>query len=148
MADTNDRNFALPMNSYKFRVLEAEKQISQKGNPMIVCELELIDNPEAKTKDGSRDINGRRLRHFATLAPKGLGLLNTFRKSIGLDAVTEADLPNQESAFYEGKTGYAVIKGTAEEMKNQETGELIINPHTQKPEISYRMEVVRWQVPV
>lgn len=139
--------FALPLGSYKFKMRDGEKKTSKAGNPMIVCTLELVDNAMVNTKDGPRDPNGLTVTHYVTLTEKSLRGVNEFRRCVGLPTVTVDDLPNEDAGFYKDQVGFAVFRGTAEEMKNTETGELIVNPHTKKPEMTFKRELVRLQLP-
>jgi len=127
----------MPFAIYKLRCLESKRGNSGKGNPQIVMTWEVIDNSETK-------FNGIKVVNFRSLVDKALPFVNQERQGIGLPQVKEADLPTLDDQDYIGQTGYATVKTTQQEQKNELTGEVLVNPNTGEKLVTTRREIVAW----
>ncbi len=137
----------LPVGTYKVKVMEATKGASQKGNPMITVDLEIVDSANITVKNPdtgeneSVSPNGLAIRNWVTLVPQAIGAVNTFHRAFNLSTVKEAD-PNT----YKGQVAYAVLKGAYKDMTDG-AGQIMINPHTGKPVQTMERRVVKLLTP-
>src|SRR5258706_8119207 len=139
-----ENEIRLQSKCYKFRILDCEKQTSKKGNPMLFQTLEIIEHPPY-TQDGETlDINGVKILNWSVLTDKSIGAVNSQRESFGLPKVTVKDIDNINPLDYKGAEGFAYAKSESEEMKNDVTGEPVLNPYTNKPEVTWRKVIVRY----
>jgi hypothetical protein len=139
-----EHEIRLANNCYKFRILECERQTSKKGNPMLFQVFEIIENGPY-TQDGETlDINGVKIMNWAILSDKAIGVVNAQRDSFGLPKVSVKDLDNINPLDYKGAEGYAYAVSESEEMRNDVTGEPVLNPYTKKPEVTWRKKITRY----
>lgn len=134
----------LPFQSYRVRCLKSEPQTSSKGNRMFVQEWEVYD---AKTfiQDGvTVNPNGVIIIHRTAFTPKTVDMVNAQRSACGLPSVKYDDFPNVRNEDYLGAEAAVIASSDSEEMKNEVTGEPIVNPNTGKPVIRWTKRVNQW----
>jgi hypothetical protein len=130
-------------DKFKLRITEVEKKTSQikedgtGGNPMLVLDLEFIDNAPMRVFDSDLgekvevNPNGFRVRHWVVFTPKTIGSVNAFLKSIGMPAVKSNDEAlGLDGNQFVGKVLDAWVKFKTRELKNS-NGEVQL--HNGKP---------------
>lgn len=128
----------LPKASYKFRVMEVKREPSQKGNPMITVDLEIIDAPNI-TINNDQGIpetvspNGMRVRTWVTLVPQSVDSSNRFLASLqpAVPKLTVDNLQTYDANILKSKVGYGIASGKLKD-NTDSNGQQIINPHTGK----------------
>lgn len=83
---------------YKFKITETEEQVSQKGNPMVKCVCQVVNEPEYL---------GHELWHWVTFLDKeakGAGIAINFLSAIGEphDGVFDVDSDDWVGKRFEG----------------------------------------------
>lgn len=128
----------LPKRGYKWRIIEAEKGPSSKGNLMLTFDVELINNqpvqvlnPETGEKEGV-DINGLTIRHWVTLLPQTLDRVNQWNSCHGMPKVTLEEMETIDPNLYKGKVGAGIVTGVKKPNLDAEK-QPIINEATGKP---------------
>lgn len=105
----------LPENAwYEFKIIDTKEELSQKGNQMVVCECEVINNDQW---------NGTQVTHFIPFLPpgsKGASISVHFRKCIdepygGVDDVTPENWVGKRFR------GYVVLDKFVNKKGNQST---------------------------
>ncbi len=120
-------------NVYRVRCVECKAARSKKGNDMLTQTFEVF----AHAKD---ELNGLTIDHWATLSSKSLDMFNAQREALGLPKVSSWS--QVDVLDYKGADGFVTAQTTAEEQKNEVTGETLINPNTGKPVMAHRRRIV------
>lgn len=136
-APVSDSQVYIPFDIYKLQCLESKKGQSGKGNPQLVETWEIIDNKDSR-------YNGVKIMVFRSLVDKALYFVNEERQAIGLPQLKAHELDSIDEKDYIGQTGYATLKTTMKEQKNEATGEVLINPNTGDKMVDVRRELVSW----
>lgn len=139
-----EMNVKLPRNSYKLRCVKCELGKSKKGDFQLIQEYEIF-NANPLMVDGQQvDINGVKLKNWQTLTTNSIDFFNLNRNSLGLPPVRFADKDTINPKDYMGLEGAAVCESESSEMKNEVTGEPIVNPHTNLPVIQWNRRIQQW----
>lgn len=136
-------NVRIPKKVYKVRVKEVTRvKTKEKQLPMDSFVLEIIDHAE---KISGVDINGLELKSQSVLTLKALTFVNQARSCFGLpDVTTQDEIDMIDGKDFIGQEGYVIAAGTAEEQKNDLTGEVLVNPHDGSKLVNYRREVIEF----
>lgn len=126
---------------YQFRVTDAEKTKSQKGDPMLVLTSEIINHPPLMIGDQEVNVNGIEITDYKTITPKTLPYVNIFHKALGMPVIQEHEIPLVDAAAYKGAEFYAVAESKDEPMLDEDKNPMI-NPHTGQPLMSVRRKFV------
>lgn len=136
-APTSSNEIYMPFGIYKLRCLECTKGKSRNDNPQFVMTWEVIEHKQEK-------FNGIKFTNFRTLTEKALFFVNQERQAIGLPDVKASDLETLDPNDYIAAHGYATVQTKINEQKNEETGEVLVNPNTGEKLITVRRELVNW----
>jgi hypothetical protein len=128
----------IPKKGYKWRVMEAEKKPSSKGNLMLEFEVEIVQAepvpvrmPNGETE--TVNINDLKVRHWIVLQPQNLSRLNQWRACLGMPPIENpADLESDDPNLYKGKIGASIVTGVKKPNLDAE-GQHITNIHTGEP---------------
>lgn len=107
----------IPKRGYKWRIVEAEKGPSSKGNLMHTFDMELFGNKPILVRNPDTgeneevDINGIQIRYWLTLIPKTLDRVNQFRSAHGMDKISVDKLESDNPNLYKGKVGMGIVIG-------------------------------------
>lgn len=132
----------IPKKGRKWRVIEADKGPSSKGNLMHTIDVELINNPPVQVRNPETgemeavDINGLTIRYWLTLLMSTLDRVNQWRTCHGLPpfpkGVSLEELQADDPKQYIGKVGNGIVIGF-KKINEDADGQPIINELTGKP---------------
>lgn len=137
---TEANDVILPKNVYAVRCVKADAGKSKVGNPQHILTVEIVD---AAPVNGV-DINGLQIMHWSTLTEKALKFVNNLRQAFGLETTTENDMASCSPKDYIGLKAFAICESTKVEQKNEVTGEVLRNPYTNEPIVSYMRNIKEW----
>lgn len=139
-----ENQIELPFQSYKVRVLKCEKKVAKSGHPMFVQEVEIFGAKPFTQNGVSIDPNGIVMTGWVSLQTKMIDAINVNRNSLGLPAIKSSQIGDLRAEDYVGQEGAVVAVSKKEEVKNEVTGETVVNPFTGKPVLQFNKKITQW----
>jgi hypothetical protein len=134
----------LPRNSYRLRCVSCEVGKSKKGDFQLIQTYEIFGAAPLQVDGVMVDINGIQMKNWQTLTQNSVDFFNLNRNSLGLPPVKFSDKGSINAADYKGLEGAAICESESQEVKNEVTGEPILNPHTGQPVIQWNKRINQW----
>lgn len=138
-----EANVKLPLNSYRLRCIECKSGKSKKGSPQLTQTFEVFGASPIVIDGHTIDVNGVKVNNWATLQDNTLDMFNQMREALDLPPVNSPNAVLNELE-YKGREGAAICVSESLEMKNEVTGEPIINPNNGQPVIQWSRKVKQW----
>lgn len=136
-------NVRIPKKVYKVRVKDVKRgKTKEKQLPMDTITCEIVDHVE---KISGVDINGLELTKSSVLTLVAKTFVNQCRSCFGLSEIENQDeLDMVDGKDLLGQEGYVIAAGTADEQKNDLTGEALVNPYDGSKIVNYRREILEF----
>lgn len=132
--------------AFRLRCLECTRAKSKNGNLMLKQTFEIFgaDPIKDNTTGDFVDVNGLQVFGNQMLMTQSLKYINNQRNSLGLPEITEADVESVEPLDYKRTEGAALVKAEVGEKTNPVTGEVIMNPLTNKAVTETTRKITSW----